>query len=112
MVTLVARFAVVNPISHFSANASGEIPFRLVDEIEMIFTFSSNYDVKAFILKLGLRVGVVLVVQSFMHRGCKVGVFVFDIGGRGNLTLRTTRLGFFLVLISPFQFVIGIYCWA
>ena len=71
------RFAEVNPISHFSSNTSGETPFHIVDEIELIFTFSSNDDVKASILKLGLGVGVVVVVQSFMHSVCAVGVFVF-----------------------------------
>ena len=69
VVTLVVRFAVVNPISHFLANASGETPFRLVDEIELIFTCSNNDDVKAYILKLGLGVGVVVVLNSFMHYG-------------------------------------------
>ena len=63
MVTLVVRFAEVNPISHFSANASGKTPFRLVDEIELIFTCSSNDDVKASILKWGLGVGVIVFVQ-------------------------------------------------
>ena len=111
MVTFVVRFSVVNPISHFSANPSGEILFRLVDEIEMIFTFSSNYDVKAFILKLVLGVGVVVVVQSFMHSGCAVEVFFFGLGGRGTLTRRTSRLGFFLVLISTLQFFIALSCW-
>ena len=62
VVTLVVRFAVVNPLSHFSANASGETPFLLVDEIDLIFTCSIHDDVKAFILKLGLEVGVVVVV--------------------------------------------------
>ena len=57
LVNLVVRFAVVNPISHFSANASGETPFRLVHEIELIFTCSSNDDVKLSILKLGLDSG-------------------------------------------------------
>ena len=67
MVTLVVRFAVVRPISHFSANASEETPFHLVDEIELIFTCSNNYDVKVSIFKLGLEVGSVVFVQSFMH---------------------------------------------
>ena len=31
----------------FSSNVSGEKPFHLVDEIELIFTCSSNDDVKA-----------------------------------------------------------------
>ena len=110
VVTLVVRFAVVNPISHFLSNASGETLFRLVDEIELIFTCSSNDDVKASILKLVLGVGVVVFVQSFMHYGCTVGVFVFGLGGRGDLILRTSRLGFSLVLISPFQFFIALYC--
>ena len=48
------------PYIPFSANASGEPPFRLVDEIELIFTYSSNDDVKASLLKLGLGVGVVV----------------------------------------------------
>ena len=87
------RFAEVNPISHFSANASGETPFYLVDEIELMCTCSSNDDVKASILKLGLGVGVVVFVHSFMHSGCEVGVFVFGLGGRRTLTLRTSRLG-------------------
>ena len=69
VVTLVVRFAVVNTISHFSANDSGETPFRLVDGIELIFTCSSNDYVKALILMWGLGVGVVLFVQSFMHYG-------------------------------------------
>ena len=47
----------------FSANASGETPFPLVDEIELIFTCSSNDDVKVSILKLVLGVGVVVVFQ-------------------------------------------------
>ena len=111
VVTLVVCFAVVNPISHFSANASGKVPFRLVDEKELIFTCSNNDDVKASILKLGLGVGMVVFFQSFMHSGCAVGVFVIGIGGRGTLTLRTSRLCFFLVLIYPFQFVIALYCW-
>ena len=81
---------MVNPISHFSANASGETLFRLVDEIELIFTCSSNDYVKAYILKLGLGLGVVVFVQSFMHSGCVVGFFVFGLGGRGTLTLRTS----------------------
>ena len=111
MVTLVVHLAVVSPISHFSANASGETLFLLVHEIELIFTCSSNDDVKASIIKLGLVFGVVVVVQSFMHSGCAVGVFIFGLGGRGTLTLRTSRLGFFLVLISPFQFFIALSCW-
>ena len=90
MVTLVVRFAVVNPISNFLANASGETPFHPVDEIELIFTCSSNDDVKASILKLGLGVGVVAFVQSCMYSGCAVGVFVFGLGGRVTLTLRTS----------------------
>ena len=65
--TLVVRFAVFSPISHFSANASGEIPFCIFDEIELIFTCSINDDVKALILTCGLVVGVVDFVQSFMH---------------------------------------------
>ena len=97
------RFAVVNPVSHFSANASGETPFRLVDKIELMFTFSSNDEVKASILKLVLGVGVVVFVQLFMHYSCAVGVFVFVLGGRGTLSLRTSQLGLFLVLISPFN---------
>ena len=68
-VTLVVRFAVVNPLSHFSANVSREAPFRLVDEIEMIFTCSSNDDVKASIFKLVFVVGMVVFVQYFMHFG-------------------------------------------
>ena len=96
----------------FPANASGETPFRIVDEIELIFTCSSNDDLKSYVLKLGLGVGVFVVVQLFMHSGCTVGVFVFGLGGRGTLTLRTSQLGFFLVLISPFQFFIALYCWA
>ena len=67
---------------------------------------------KASILKLVLGVGVVIVVQSFMHSGCAIGVFVFGLGGRGTLTLRTSRLGFFLVLIPPFQFFVALFCWA
>ena len=62
VVTLVVRFAVVNPISHFSANASGDNLFRLVAEIDLIFTCSSNDYVKASILKLGSGVGVVVFV--------------------------------------------------
>ena len=90
----MVRFAVVIPISHFSANASVETPFRLVDEIELIFTCSSNDDTKALILTCGLGVGLV----------------VFDHEGRGTLTLRTYRLGFFLVLVSPLKFVISLSC--
>ena len=41
------------PYIPFSANASGETPFRIVDEIELIFTCSSNDDVKVSIIKLG-----------------------------------------------------------
>ena len=63
MVTLVVSFAVFNPISHFSPNASGETQFCLVDEIDLIFTCSSNDCLKASILKLGLGVGVVVVVE-------------------------------------------------
>ena len=94
VVTLVTSFAVVRPISHFSANASGETPFRIVDEIELIFTCSSNDDMKELILTCGLGVGLV----------------VFGHEGRGTLTLKTSLLGFFIVLISPFQFVISLYC--
>ena len=65
----MVSFDVVNPISHFSANASGETPLHLVDEIELIFTCSSNDDVKASILKWGLGFGVVVFFQSFMHSG-------------------------------------------
>ena len=65
VVTLVVWFAVVGPLSHFSANASGETPFHIVDEVELIFTWSSNDDVKASILKCGLGVGVVVFGQSF-----------------------------------------------
>ena len=101
----MVRFAVVSSVSHFSANASGETPFRLVDEIELIFTCSSNYDVKEFILTCGLGVGVVVFGHLFMHYGLGFGVFVFGLGGRGTLTLRTFRLGLFLVLISLFQFL-------
>ena len=57
------------PYIPISANTSGETPFRLVDEIELIFTCSNNDDVKAYILKLGLGVGVVVVLNSFMHYG-------------------------------------------
>ena len=38
-------------------------------------------------------------------------MFIFGLGGRGTLTLRTYRLIFFLVLISPFQFGIALSCW-
>ena len=109
---LGGTFCCGQPYIPFSANTSGEIPFYLVDEIELIFNCSSNDDVKASILKLGLGVGVVVVLQSSMHSGCEVGVLVFGQGGRGTLTLRTSQLGFFLVLISPFQFFIVISCWA
>ena len=51
------------PYIPFSANASGETPFRIVDEIELIFTCSSNDDVKALILTCGLGVGVVVFGQ-------------------------------------------------
>ena len=68
-----------------SPNASGETPFRLVDELELIFTCSSNDDVKASIVKLGLGVGVVIFVQSFMHSGCAVGVFFSLALGEGEL---------------------------
>ena len=43
----------------FSANASGETPFCLVDEIELIFNCSSNDDVMASILTCHLGVRVV-----------------------------------------------------
>ena len=111
MVTLLVLFAVVNFISHFSDNASGEISFRLVHEIYLIFTFSSNDDVNVSILKFDLGVGVIAVFQSFMHYGCAVAVFVFGLGGMGTLTRRTSGLGFFLVLMSPFQFFIALSCW-
>ena len=65
---------------------------------------------KVLILKWGLGVGVVVFVQSLIHSGRSVGVFVFALGVRGTLTLRTSRLGFFLVVISPFPFVIAISC--
>ena len=112
VVTLVLCFAVVNTISHLSANASGETPFCIVDEIEMKFTYSSHNDVNASILKLGLGVGVIVGVQSFMNSGCAVGVFVFGLRGRGALTLRTSRLGLLLVLVSPLQLVIVLSCWS
>ena len=51
------------PYIPFSANASGETPFCLVGEIELIFTCSNNDDVKALILKCGLVVGVVVFGQ-------------------------------------------------
>ena len=51
---LVDAFCCGQPYIPFAANASGETQFRLVDEIELIFTFSCNDDVKASILKLGL----------------------------------------------------------
>ena len=86
----MVRFAGVSPISHFSANAPGEIPFHLVDEIELLFTCSINDDVKASILTCGLVVGVVVFGQSLVHSGLGVGVFVFGLGGRGTLTLRTS----------------------
>ena len=98
------------PYIPFSANASGETPFCLVDENDLIFTFSSNNDVKSSILTCGLVIGVVVFGQSFMHSVLGVGVFVFGLGGRGTLTLRTYQLGFFLVLISPFQFFISLSC--
>ena len=110
VVTLVVRFAVVNPISHFSANASGETPFLLVDEIDLIFTCSIHDDVKSLILTWGLIVGVVVFGQSLMHSGIAVGLFVFGLWGRVTLTLRIYRLCFFLFLISTFQFFISIYC--
>ena len=53
---------------------SVETPFNIVDEIELICTYSSNDDVKALILACGLGVGVV----------------VFGLGGRGKFTLRTS----------------------
>ena len=59
---------------------------------------------KASIVKLGLGVVVVVFCQSCMHYGLSVGVFVFGLGGRGTLTLRTSQLDFFLVIISPFPF--------
>ena len=67
---------------------------------------------KASILKLVLGVGLVVVVQSLMYYGSAVGLFVFGLGGRGTLTLRTYRLGFFIFLISPFPFIISPPCWA
>ena len=85
------------------------MPFHLVDEIELIFTCSSNDDVKALILTWGLGVGVVVFGHSFMHSGLAVGVFFFGLGGRGALTLRNSRLGLFFVIISPFQFFIALY---
>ena len=66
---LGGAFCCGQPYIPFSANASRETPFRLVDKIELIFTCSINDDVKASILKLGLGVGVVVFVQSFMHYG-------------------------------------------
>ena len=45
----------------------GETPFRIGDEIELIFTCSSNDDAKASIIKWGLGVGEVVSFQSFMH---------------------------------------------
>ena len=39
------EFCCGQPYIPFSANVSGETPFRLVDEIYLIFTFSSNDDV-------------------------------------------------------------------
>ena len=110
VLNLVVRFAVVSPISHFSDNASGETPFRLVGEIDIIFTFSSNYYVKLLILMWGLGVGVVVFGQSLMHSGIAVGLFVFGLWGRVTLTLRIYRLCFFLFLISTFQFFIALYC--
>ena len=106
VVTLVVRFAVVIPISQFSSNASGETLFCLVYEIEIIFTCSSDDDLKESILTCGLGVRVVVFGQSFMHSGLGVGVLVFSLGGRGTLKLTNYQLGLFLVLISPFQFVI------
>ena len=82
--TLVLRFAVVSHTSYFSANASGETPLPIVDKIEIIFTFSSNDDVKASILTCGLGVGVVVFGQSFMHSGLGVGVFSLALG-KGEL---------------------------
>ena len=84
--------------------------FRLVDEIELIITCSSNDDVKASILMWGFGVGVVVFGKSFMNSGLAVGVFVFGFGVRVNLTLRTYRLGFFLFIIYPFLFVIALSC--
>ena len=110
VVSLVVRFDVVSPISRFSANASGETPFRLVDEIGIIFTCSSNYDMKASILKWSLGVELVVFGKSFIHSSLAVGVFVFGLGRRGTLALRTSQLGFFLGIISPFQLFIAIYC--
>ena len=101
---------MVSPISHFSANASGETSFRLVDEIGIFFTCSSNYDMKASILTWGLVVGVVVFGKSSIYSGLAFGVFVFGLGGRGTLALRTSQLGFFLVIISPFQLFIAISC--
>ena len=62
-------FCCGQPYILFLANASGETLFHLVGEIELIFTCSSYDYVKASILKLGLGLGVVVVVQSFMHSG-------------------------------------------
>ena len=81
-------------MSHFSAKVSGETPCLLDDDMELILTWSSNDEVKASTFTLGFG----------------VGVFSFGLGGRGDLTLRTSRLSFFLVLISPFQFFIASSC--
>ena len=56
------------------------MPFRLVDEIELIFTCSSNDDVKALILTCGLGVGVVVFGKSFMHSGLGVGCLSLALG--------------------------------
>ena len=83
------RFSLVSSIFHFSANVSGETPFRIVDEIELMFTCSIHDDVKALILTWVLGVGVVVFEQSFMHSGLAIGMFVFCLVGKGTLTLRT-----------------------
>ena len=61
VVTLVVHFAVVNPISHFPANASGEALFHLVDEIKLIFTYSS---IDAFTSSLLEQVNISYISSS------------------------------------------------
>ena len=95
VVTLVVRFAVAKPTSHFSARVLGGILFLLDDDMELMFTLSINDDVKASIVTLGSE-GWAMSLDG--------------LGGRGAWIPRTFLLGFFLVLIYPFQFVIAFSC--
>ena len=65
----------------FLVNTSGETPFCLVDEIYLIFSCSSNDDLKASILTCGLLVGVVFFGHSFLQYGLGVGFLSLALGG-------------------------------